>query len=104
MLKQLAARLVECLRETDIVARWGGDEFVAGLMEIGDRRDAEEVAEKLLDALRTPFDVVGQLSTVSASIGVSVFPDDGRDLDALVRHADTATTRSRVRRTANPSA
>ena len=95
LLKQLAARLVECLRETDIVARWGGDEFVIGLMEIGDRRDVEAVAEKLLDALRTPFDVSGHLSTVSASIGVSVFPDDGQDLDALVRHADTAMYRAK---------
>ncbi len=95
LLKQLAARLVECLRETDIVARWGGDEFVIGLMEIGDRRDVGAVAEKLLDALRTPFDVSGHLSTVSASIGVSVFPDDGRDLDALVRHADTAMYRAK---------
>lgn len=95
LIKQLSARLIECLRETDIVARWGGDEFVIGLMEIGESRDARVVAAKLLEALRTPFDVSGQVSTVSASIGVSVFPDDGRDLDTLVRHADAAMYRAK---------
>ena len=95
LIRQLAARLVACLRETDTVARWGGDEFVIGLMEIADRRDAKVVAKKLLEALRTPFDVSGHVSTVSASIGISVFPEDGRDLDTLVRHADTAMYRAK---------
>jgi diguanylate cyclase (GGDEF)-like protein/PAS domain S-box-containing protein len=95
LIKQLGARLVESLRETDIVARWGGDEFVIGLMEIEHRHDAEAVAEKLVDALKTPFDISGHFSTISASIGVSVYPDDGRDLDALVRHADTAMYRAK---------
>jgi diguanylate cyclase (GGDEF)-like protein/PAS domain S-box-containing protein len=95
VLKQLAGRLVGSLRETDVVARWGGDEFVIGLMEIGDPHDAVEVAEKLMDALKTPFDIEGRQSIVSASIGVSVFPDDGRDLEALMRHADTAMYRAK---------
>ncbi len=95
VLKQLGGRLVDSLRETDVVARWGGDEFVIGLMEIGQRHDAEEVAEKLVDAFRTPFDVAGSPSTVSASIGVSVFPDDGHDLDTLMGHADTAMYRAK---------
>ena len=95
VLKQLAGRLVDALRETDVVARWGGDEFVIGLMEIAGPRDAVEVAEKLVDAFRAPFDIAGRPSNVSASIGVSVFPDDGRDLEALLRHADMAMYRAK---------
>ena len=95
VLKQLAGRLVDSLRETDVVARWGGDEFMIGLMEIGDPHDAVEVAETLMEALKTPFDIAGRQSTVSASIGVSVFPDDGRDLDSLMRHADSAMYRAK---------
>jgi diguanylate cyclase (GGDEF)-like protein/PAS domain S-box-containing protein len=95
VLKQLAGRLVGSLRETDVVARWGGDEFAIGLMEIEGPDDAIEVADKLVDALRTPFDISGRPSSVSASIGVSVFPDDGRDLDTLMRHADNAMYRAK---------
>jgi diguanylate cyclase (GGDEF)-like protein len=95
LITQLARRLSSCFRETDFVARWGGDEFVVGLTEIGEPQDAHKAAAKLLDTLKAPFQLGGREITTTASIGVSVFPDDGPDLETLIRRADTAMYRAK---------
>lgn len=90
LLRQVAERLAQQLRAVDTVARLGGDEFVVLLTEITGATDASLVAEKLLGALAPPVELEGQSVHVSASIGVSLYPDDARDADALMRNADTA--------------
>ncbi len=90
VLCEVSRRLEECLRGNDIVARWGGDEFLVGLSDLRDRQDAIRVAAKLTEALRPPVEVDGHSISISATIGVSLYPDDGEDLESLMRNADRA--------------
>ncbi|MGH7145249.1 MAG: EAL domain-containing protein [Planctomycetota bacterium] len=90
LLRTVAARLQGCLRTEDRIARLGGDEFVAILSGDTTSRDAVGIAEKILNALQSPFRFSAVELRISASIGVSLFPDDGRDADALLRSADSA--------------
>jgi diguanylate cyclase (GGDEF)-like protein len=90
LLKLAAARLQMCVREQDAVARLGGDEFVLSLPELRDSCDAARVAQKALDILAQPFMVEGHQLHVSASIGISMYPQDGGDVETLMRTADTA--------------
>ena len=95
VLCEVSRRLEGCLRETDIVARWGGDEFLVGLPELRDRQDALIVAGKLTEALRPPIEIDGHTFVTSATIGVSLYPDDGQDLVSLMRNADRAMYRAK---------
>lgn len=90
LLRQIAARLVECLRESDSVARLGGDEFTV-ILEGGKRvEDAGQVASKILRSIGTPFVVADREVSVTASIGIAVHPVDGDTSEDLVKGADTA--------------
>lgn len=86
----IAARISRCLRDTDLVARLGGDEFVVVLSDLARAEDAVPVAEKLLEATMSPTVIGGLEIRTTASIGVCVFPDDGKDVGTLMKHADTA--------------
>ncbi|MCS6954278.1 MAG: EAL domain-containing protein [Bryobacteraceae bacterium] len=97
LLREVSARFEACLRRADILARMGGDEFLVVLSELRDVQDAQRVAEKLLDALRSPFLVRGYELFVTASIGISVYPRDGRDAATLQRNADSAMYRAKSR-------
>ncbi len=92
LLAAVAVRLRSVLRDTDLLARHGGDEFIVVLADLsGDPvTAAENVGSKLLRALREPFVVGGARLRTRASIGVSLYPDDADDTEALLRHADTA--------------
>jgi diguanylate cyclase (GGDEF)-like protein/PAS domain S-box-containing protein len=90
VLKDVAARLTRTLRSGDTVARLGGDEFVVVLQEVRDPSDAATVAQNLLHELAPPCFVDGRELHLSASIGITLFPDDGRDADALMKNADSA--------------
>lgn len=90
LLRQVAARLKQCLRKGDTLARLGGDEFVVLLPELRERPVASVVAEKFLQALSSPFVIDDTKLHVSASIGIAVFPEDGEQIDDLIRHADIA--------------
>ncbi len=90
ILQEIARRLQACVREEDLVVRLGGDEFLVLLPEIGQPSAAEEVARHMLQQVRQPYRVGGMLLTLSLSVGISIFPRDGADLDTLVNHADMA--------------
>ncbi len=90
LLKTIALRLSEGVRDMDTVARLGGDEFVVVLEGIQDMDDVIFVANKLLTTLARPMDISGHDITTTVSIGVSVFPEDGADADELLKNADIA--------------
>jgi len=90
LLKQVATRMDLCLREEDTVARQGGDEFVVLLATILSEREALAVAEKLLAALHSPFQIEGHTINIGASIGVALFPQHGDTAEILIGNADSA--------------
>jgi diguanylate cyclase (GGDEF)-like protein/PAS domain S-box-containing protein len=89
-LQLVASRLQQCLREGDSVARLGGDEFVLSLPLLASSNDAAMVAQKVLNVLAAPFIVDGNELHVDASIGISLYPNDGVDAESLMRTSDTA--------------
>ena len=90
LLKEVAKRLQNCVRESDTVSRIGGDEFVVLLPVIEDEQDAMTVAEKILNSLNQSFDIDGHSLHISSSIGIAICPDHGSDEDTLIRNADIA--------------
>lgn len=90
LLKEVARRIVECLRASDTPARIGGDEFVVLLPSIDSEQMAVLVAEKIRDALSMPFEVAGLRLSISASIGIALYPEHGSDEKLLLKNADTA--------------
>jgi diguanylate cyclase (GGDEF)-like protein/PAS domain S-box-containing protein len=90
LLYSVSRRLVACVRGSDTVSRRGGDEFVVLLSEVEHAPDAAVSAEKILFALAAPHHLGEKEVHITASIGISVFPDDGQDAETLIRCADTA--------------
>jgi diguanylate cyclase (GGDEF)-like protein len=90
LLQEVAARLKSCLRDSDTVARLGGDEFVVMLPELDVEKYAAAVAQKILSAVARPFVLAGQECRVTASIGISTYPQDGLDEQTLTKNADIA--------------
>ena len=90
VLKEVAQRLVKQLRIGDTICRIGGDEFVVVLPEAKRSTDAANVAAKIIETLSQPVRVADHELIVTPSIGIAVFPDDGRDAEALIRNADAA--------------
>ncbi|WP_428610738.1 diguanylate cyclase domain-containing protein, partial [Sedimenticola sp.] len=95
LLRQVAERLMTCVREDDTVARLGGDEFTLILESIRDSRDIVPVAQKILEAIKKVFHFGDQELFVTASIGISVYPDDGSDSATLLKNADSAMYRAK---------
>ena len=92
LLQVAARRFYDCLRETDTMARQGGDEFVVLMDELSDREPITRVSQRILDAMVEPFVIEGQEIHITASIGISVYPDDDR---TLLRNADVALYRAK---------
>jgi diguanylate cyclase (GGDEF)-like protein/PAS domain S-box-containing protein len=90
LLQSIARRLVMCVRSSDTVSRQGGDEFIVLLSELGQAADAAATAQKILAAFATPFRIGDQDVGVTASLGVSLYPDDGQDAETLINSADYA--------------
>jgi len=95
LLKEVATRLRSGLRAGDVVGRMGGDEFVVLIEEFKERSEIAEVARKIVEAAAQPVAVAGQFCQVTASVGISAFPQDGRDSQTLVRNADSAMYRAK---------
>jgi diguanylate cyclase (GGDEF)-like protein/PAS domain S-box-containing protein len=90
LLRQVSRRLTECVRLEDTIARQGGDEFIVLLDQLDDGRNASVVAQKILNSLRHPLSLGGTEQHVSGSVGIAVYPEDGRDAQTLMKNADTA--------------
>lgn len=94
LLKQVAGRLQQVMRDVDTVARLGGDEFTAVLSDC-DAEVAGRISQRVIDELAASFDIYARKLFVSASVGVAFFPDDGQDSNALIKAADTAMYRAK---------
>ena len=90
VLEAVAERIRRGIRLSDIVARFGGDEFVVMLNHLTNAQQATDIATEILHALRMPLTVRGREFRISASIGVAVFPEDGTEAPVLLKHADMA--------------
>jgi diguanylate cyclase (GGDEF)-like protein len=88
LLREVAARLVECARESDTAARLGGDEFVLLLEDLHAPEDAEHCAAKIRTALAQPVPTLGAPLYIGASIGIALFPDHADQVETLLMHAD----------------
>jgi diguanylate cyclase (GGDEF)-like protein/PAS domain S-box-containing protein len=94
-LQEFAERVRSCLRETDTVARMGGDEFYVLIEELADSQYAANIAEKILQEAARPFYVNNQECHLSASIGIAIYPEDSGDAASLLKHSDIAMYRAK---------
>ena len=95
LLAQVADRVRATLRDTDLAARMGGDEFAVIQSHVDQPSSALALARRLLEAIGAPYEIQGQFSVIGISIGVAVFPNDGISADQLLRNADTALYRAK---------
>lgn len=94
-LREIAGRIRACLRESDIVARLGGDEFVILLENVSEDAGLDAVTHKILSCCAAPLALQGQEFSLSASLGISLFPDDAQEAAALMKNADIAMYRAK---------
>jgi diguanylate cyclase (GGDEF)-like protein/PAS domain S-box-containing protein len=90
LLIEAARRIVECVRDTDTVSRFGGDEFVLMLTRLNVNAGIEKITKKILNALSEPFHLENETASVTASIGITICPQDGTDISTLLKNADRA--------------
>ncbi|MGH8590023.1 MAG: EAL domain-containing protein, partial [Gammaproteobacteria bacterium] len=95
LLKAVAERITGCVRACDLVARLGGDEFTIILERVAAPEVAAAVARKIVEVLSHPFGFLGQEVYVGASVGIALYPNDGRDIGTLLKHADMARYRAK---------
>ncbi len=95
LLQEVARRLGRCVRETDTVARLGGDEFTAIISGISSQHDVDLLAEKMLRLLAEMFEIQGHEVHIGGSIGITIYPRDGEEVETLLRNADTAMYRAK---------
>ena len=97
LLQKVAERLVNCIREGDTIARWGGDEFTILLPHINSIEDVTAIAERILKALQSPFALEDYHLHVTTSIGIAIYPDCGVDSETLLKNADAALYKAKER-------
>jgi len=90
LLQAVAERLKKCVRGNDTVSRQGGDEFVVMLPEIGGIEQVAHIAANILQTARLPYHIEEHVLTITTCVGISMYPDDGQDMETLIRNADTA--------------
>jgi diguanylate cyclase (GGDEF)-like protein/PAS domain S-box-containing protein len=95
LLRAVSGRLKDCIRTGDTVARLGGDEFIVLLPDVGHVDDVGRIAQKILDVFDQPFTIDGREFFVTTSIGITLYPFDGKDVDGLVKNADVAMYRAK---------
>ncbi len=90
VLRSVARRLSTCVRESDTVSRHGGDEFLVLLSEVDQPEDAGLIAEKIVSSIAEPHHIAGHELSITASVGIALYPEDGQDAQSLIMRADTA--------------
>ncbi|MBD2310817.1 EAL domain-containing protein [Desertifilum sp. FACHB-1129] len=90
LLQSMSERVKNCLRSTDMMARWGGDEFTILIPEIHSAEDPAKISQRILDSLKYAFNLEGHQLHISNSIGIAIYPQDGMDAETLLRNADAA--------------
>ena len=95
LLRAIAIRLAGCLRAVDTVSRRGGDEFIILLPQVASTEAVAQLADKLIDSVSTNYEIAGTRLQATFSMGICVFPDDGRDHETLLRNADAAMYRAK---------
>lgn len=90
LLQEAAQRVRGCIRDADTVARLGGDEFTVILTELSDHSHVEDIAQKIIGKLAEPFQLGSEVVYISASIGITLYPNDASDIDNLMKNADQA--------------
>lgn len=95
LLQEVSRRVTGCLQQTDMVARWAGDEFTLLFTDLKSSKDAVAIARKILDVMRPQVDLNSHLLHVSSSIGIAIYPDDGTDAETLLKNADAALYRAK---------
>ncbi|MEQ8709445.1 MAG: diguanylate cyclase [Rhodospirillales bacterium] len=90
LLKIVADRLVESMRDSDTISRFGGDEFVVLIENMPERSHSQIVGKKIVDVIKQPIVIDGSQADVSASVGIALYPDGGQSADDLIKNADTA--------------
>ena len=94
ILKQVVTRLKDCIRGQDIIARWGNDEFTLLLPHIDSQKHTTAVANRVLEALKSPFNIENKPIYVTVSIGVATYPEHGTDAETLLKNADAALSQA----------
>jgi diguanylate cyclase (GGDEF)-like protein len=97
VLKEIGRRLISCVRQEDTAARFGGDEFAILLDEIQDRASLASLAARILKEVGRPISLGNQPRSVGASIGISAYPEDAKDLAQLMKQADLAMYEAKAR-------
>lgn len=90
LLQQVAQRLTQCVRKNDTVSRQGGDEFVILLNDIGHADDVATVVNNIMHSLSQNYQIENYEMSITPSIGIALYPEDGTDIDTLLKNADTA--------------
>ena len=97
LLQNFARRIKSCIRPEDMIARWGGDEFVIILPDLQEAQNALQIAQRILEALQSPFSIAEHQLHVATSIGIAIYPQDAQDAQTLVKSADVALYRAKER-------
>lgn len=97
LLQQVAQRIARCLKQSDTISRWGGDEFTLILPHLHSAEDITKIAQRILTVLEAPFQFGQQELHITASIGIALAPYDGEDAETLLKNADTAMYRAKQR-------
>jgi diguanylate cyclase (GGDEF)-like protein len=94
LLQNVVKRFKDCLRQEDLIARWGNDEFSLMLPQINSQQDAETIAQRLLETLKSPFSIDDKSIYILANIGIAIYPEHGKNAETLLKNADAALSQS----------
>lgn len=97
LIQRVSHRLTTCLRDCDIIARWGGDEFTLLLPKIKNQEELQNIAERILSVLTVGFEIDNNHLYVSASMGIAIYPYHGEDKETLIKHADAALYKAKFK-------